>query len=277
MKYAGFSSARPPSSERSASRSEWPADIFLARALVGTVAETISSLYVLLSVQQVVVSPWIWASALLLGFASVLARRLAAGARCGRDGSGRNAPSRHADRKGRAAFARLDFRRCLVAFSGNRALGPRAANRTGVAWIRCGLFCSRRFFLHRAGDDRSLLTRGAGDDSGKRSNRALAAQNLGRTLLRNSVTIASLAAAVAMTVGVAVMVFSFRQTVGDWINQTLIADLFIGPAANEIAGPTSFVPPAAIEYLEKNPAGRRGRYIPRRGAAFSRSNDRSGG
>ena len=60
----------------------------------------------------------------------------------------------------------------------------------------------------------------------------LAAQNLGRTLLRNSVTIASLAAAVAMTVGVAVMVFSFRQTVTEWINQTLVADLFIGPASN---------------------------------------------
>src|SRR5262249_39093699 len=82
----------------------------------------------------------------------------------------------------------------------------------------------------------------------------LAAQNLGRTLLRNSVTIAALAAAIAMTVGVAVMVFSFRQTVGDWINQTLIADLFIGHAAYEIAGPTPFVPPEAIEYLRKNPS-----------------------
>jgi len=82
---------------------------------------------------------------------------------------------------------------------------------------------------------------------------SLAAQNLGRALLRNSVTIASLAAAVAMTVGVAVMVFSFRQTVADWIGQTLVADLFIGPAANEIAGPTSFVPPAAIRYLENDP------------------------
>ena len=45
----------------------------LARWFVGTVAETISSLYVLLSVQQVVVSPWNWISALLLGFASVMA------------------------------------------------------------------------------------------------------------------------------------------------------------------------------------------------------------
>ena len=50
------------------------------------------------------------------------------------------------------------------------------------------------------------------------------------------------------------MIFSFRRTVEDWINQTLVADLFIGPAANEIVGPTSFVPPSAIEYLEKNPA-----------------------
>jgi putative ABC transport system permease protein len=82
----------------------------------------------------------------------------------------------------------------------------------------------------------------------------LAAQNLGRALLRNSITIASLAAAVAMTVGVAVMVFSFRQTVGSWIDQTLIADLFIGPAANEIAGPTSFMPADALSFLEKDPA-----------------------
>ena len=63
-----------------------------------------------------------------------------------------------------------------------------------------------------------------------------------------------------MTVGVAVMVFSFRQTVSDWINQTLVADLFIGPAANEIAGPSSFVPPAAIDYLEKQ-SGRDGSRI----------------
>jgi putative ABC transport system permease protein len=84
--------------------------------------------------------------------------------------------------------------------------------------------------------------------------RRLAAQNLARALLRNSITIAALAAAVAMSVGVAVMVFSFRQTVSDWINQTLVADLFIGPAANEVVGPTSFMPPEAIRFLRTNPA-----------------------
>ena len=57
-----------------------------------------------------------------------------------------------------------------------------------------------------------------------------------------------------MTVGVAVMVFPFAKRSSDWINQTLIADLFIGPAANEIAGPTSFVSPATIDYSGKEPA-----------------------
>ena len=45
----------------------------LARALVGTVADTISSLYVLVSVREIVVPISISAKALLLGFASVIA------------------------------------------------------------------------------------------------------------------------------------------------------------------------------------------------------------
>src|SRR5205823_2773795 len=70
----------------------------------------------------------------------------------------------------------------------------------------------------------------------------LGAANLSRTLLRNSITIAAFAVAVAMTVGVSVMVFSFRKTVEAWINQTLVADLFVAPASNEVVGPDSFMP-----------------------------------
>jgi len=82
----------------------------------------------------------------------------------------------------------------------------------------------------------------------------LGAANLSRALLRNSITIVALAAAVAMTVGVSVMVFSFRKTVETWINHTLIADLFIAPASNEIVGPSSFFPPAAVQFLASHPA-----------------------
>ena len=45
---------------------------FLAQALVGTVTDTISSLYILLSGRQIAVAPWIWISAFGLGAASVL-------------------------------------------------------------------------------------------------------------------------------------------------------------------------------------------------------------
>ncbi len=226
---------------------------FLARGLVGTVAETISSLYVLLSVREVVVAPWIWVSALLLGLFSVLAAAwLPARAAAAMD------PVEILHRGGRIEKSVRLSPGWIIGAAGSLLLAAALsflALRTGPPWLGFGAaFFVLAGFSSIAPEVTARFSRLVRRMSRKNIEPWLAAQNLGRTLLRNSVTIASLAAAVAMTVGIAVMVFSFRQTVGDWINQTLIADLFIGPAANEIAGPTSFVPPAAIEYLERNPA-----------------------
>jgi putative ABC transport system permease protein len=225
----------------------------LARSLVGTVAETISSLYVLLSVQQVVIAPWIWASAVLLGCGSVLAAAWlpaqAAAALNPVDTLHHGARIEKAVRLSRGWILGAALSILLAMVLSILAL------RTGPAWLGFGAaFFVLAGFSFFAPEITSRFSRGTKAIIYRRIEPRLAAQNLGRTLLRNSVTIASLAAAVAMTVGIAVMIFSFRQTVGDWINQTLIADLFIGPAANEIAGPTSFVPPGAIDYLRKNPA-----------------------
>ncbi|MEP6975181.1 MAG: FtsX-like permease family protein [Spartobacteria bacterium] len=225
----------------------------LARALVGTVAETISSLYVLVSVQQVVVAPWIWMSAAALGFASVLAAAwLPAQAAAAMNPvetlhhGARIEQSVKLSRGWILGGVISLFLAVILAF---------LALQTGPPWLGFGAaFFVLAGFSSIAPEVTARFSRAVTALVHRKIEPRLAAQNLGRTLLRNSVTIASLAAAVAMTVGVAVMVFSFRQTVGDWINQTLIADLFIGPAANEIAGPTSFIPPAAIQYLEKNPA-----------------------
>ncbi len=224
----------------------------LARALVGTVAETITSLYVLLSVREIVVAPWIWASAFLLGSISVLAAAwVPARAAAAMDPV---ETLHHGARIEKAV--RLSPRWILggaISLLLSVALSLLAL-RTGPPWLGFGAaFFVLAGFSSLAPELTARFSRVVRATTRGKIGPRLAAQNLGRTLLRNSVTIASLAAAVAMTVGVAVMVFSFRQTVSDWIGQTLIADLFIGPAANEIAGPTSFVPPAAIAYLEKNP------------------------
>ena len=225
----------------------------LAKALVGTVAKTISSLYVLVSVRHLVVAPWIWASAIGLGFASVL---IAAWWPAHLAAEMDPVDTLH---QGVRIEKAVHLSRGWIA-TGLGALVCALvlslfALRTGPPWLGFGAaFFVLTGFSALAPELTSRFAHGVNAVVRGRIEPRLAAQNLGRTLLRNSVTIASLAAAVAMTVGVAVMVFSFRQTVSDWVNQTLVADLFIGPAANEIAGPTSFVPPEAIDFLEKNPA-----------------------
>jgi putative ABC transport system permease protein len=57
----------------------------------------------------------------------------------------------------------------------------------------------------------------------------MAPRDISRSLSRTSVAIAALMTAVAVIVGVSIMVGSFRQTVADWLSQTLQADIFISP------------------------------------------------
>ena len=130
---------------------------------------------------------------------------------------------------------------------------------TGPPWLgfRRGVLCPDRFFVSRAGVTLGFSAAAAAFFRWRRAGPVeakIAAANVSRALVRNAVTIAALAAAVAMAIGVSVMVFSFRRTVGTWIEQTLVADLFFAPASNEIVGPSSFIPPAAIDFLEHHPA-----------------------
>ncbi|MFA7344480.1 MAG: FtsX-like permease family protein [Terrimicrobiaceae bacterium] len=80
----------------------------------------------------------------------------------------------------------------------------------------------------------------------------LGVQHLVRSLHRSAVTIAALAVAAAMTVSVSVMIHSFRGSVAAWLEKTLVADLFVAPAANEIAGLQSFIPADALEWARHN-------------------------
>ena len=57
----------------------------------------------------------------------------------------------------------------------------------------------------------------------------MAVAGIGASLSRTGVAIVALAVAVSATIGVSVMVGSFRASVGDWLEQTLQADLYTGP------------------------------------------------
>jgi putative ABC transport system permease protein len=234
--------------------------MLLAKVLIGTVSETISSLYVLLSVQHVSVAPWIWVSAIFLGLISVItAAWLPAEAAAKMD------PVRALNTGAiveHSAHLSNGWLFVGAASLGSAVLFSILALRTGPPWLgfAAAFFVLAGFSFVAPNATRlfSRITINLLHGMCRRSTKPfvtqeLAAGNLGRSLARNSVTVAALAAAIAMTVGVAVMIFSFRQTVAAWIDQTLIADLFIAPASNEIAGPTSFVPTDAIRFLENDP------------------------
>jgi len=232
----------------------------LARLLAGAVAETISSLYVLVQVKRVALEPLSFALAGIIGLGSVIVSAwLPAHAAANMDPV-RALHGADASRSASAPSSWFWWGGILsivlaVAFSF-------LALSTGPPWLSfaAAFFVLASFslfvpplafhFSARAG----RIFRGLRRQRRKAVVEAeLAAANLSRALMRNSVTIATLAAAVAMTVGVSVMVFSFRETVEAWINDTLIADLFIAPASNEIVGPSSFIPPAAVHFLETHP------------------------
>jgi putative ABC transport system permease protein len=57
-----------------------------------------------------------------------------------------------------------------------------------------------------------------------------------------------------MTVGISVMIHSFRGSVITWTGRTLTADLFIAPAANELLGLEHTMPETAKAWWRERPS-----------------------
>ncbi|MDX2086186.1 MAG: FtsX-like permease family protein [Candidatus Melainabacteria bacterium] len=84
----------------------------------------------------------------------------------------------------------------------------------------------------------------------------LATRMLFGALGRTSVAVASLAISVSMLVSLTVMIGSFRETVVQWVHQTLQADLFIQPAIRSLSRNTGFLHPATLSLVRQTPGVR---------------------
>jgi putative ABC transport system permease protein len=227
----------------------------LAGFLVGAVGETISSLYVLVSIENLAVTPWQIAAAAGAGLCSVLAAAWIPSGEATRVQVTRalhlGTAMEHYDTIPRRwmiygllaltlAFAAswfalrtgpalLGFAAAFLVIIGFAFLVPAATNAMGK--ILSPLL--------------ARLPRGTAW--------RLAARNLVRAMHRNSLTTAALMAAIAMTVGVSVMIYSFRASVDTWINRTIQADLFVTLAANEVTGFQTTIPGEVIAWLQNHP------------------------
>ncbi len=233
--------------------------MLLARLLLGReIARVISTLYLLVSVDRFYLTPLLVGSAMFFGLGSVLAASwLPAweGARANPVvalslglGTTMERSRQHTPRWLLAGALAL-----LVA-GGCSAV----ALSTGPAWLGFGsaffvllgfALAAPAFTSAGASGVEWLLRRFTSPVEIR-----LAAQNLRRSVHRNAVIVAALMAAIAMTVGISVMIYAFRRTVEVWIDRAIAADIFMTPEANETLGNGAFFPPDVLAALQHDPS-----------------------
>jgi putative ABC transport system permease protein len=213
--------------------------VLLAGQLVAAVSQTITSLYILTSIQTLFISPWAVLAAMILSLGAVL---LAAWF-----------PAREAallspvkalsighmeDESARSTSRWLAIGVSLLVLS---ALLAWISLSLGPAWLSFGaaLFTLLGFaffvptlcqLFARFVKPRSIMAR-------------VAVGHFSQSLHRNSMAIASLVVALAMVVGISTMIFSFRTTVESWLNRSIQSDLVIAPAENLLIGNREIIRP----------------------------------
>jgi len=226
--------------------------VTLARLLTGAVAKTVSSLYVLLSIDRSWLSMGQFVTAGIFGLGAVLIGAWWPANEASRIdpvealslGAHAEQSIARAPRWGWSGIGALAFAGC----------GALLALRTGppVWGFVSAFFILAGFALFSPVATASFGWLAARIDRAGAIWR-LAADHLRQSIHRNAVTVAALAAAIAMMIGLTVMIFSFRESVDAWINRGIVADLFISPASNETIGLDAAVPPATIAWLRARP------------------------
>lgn len=228
------------------------AGIAFGRILLGTVARTISSLYVLVSIDRAWLSPWLFALTAALGLASALLAAWWPASEAARiEPAQALSPGTAMDRAARAAPRTFWIAAGMLGLSG---ICSWLALSVRLPWMGFGaaffVLIGFSFLSPAACLAASALARHCTAWS---LTARLAAENLARSLRRNSTTVAALAAAIAMMIGVSVMIHSFRESVESWVTRSITADLFIAPASNEVVGLSAYIPPEAKLWLEARP------------------------
>lgn len=81
----------------------------------------------------------------------------------------------------------------------------------------------------------------------------MATRDVVAALSRTSVAIAALMIAVSVTIGVGIMVGSFRQTVVNWLDQSLMADIYVAPPSNTATRVDTTLDPAVARAFVQTP------------------------
>ena len=203
--------------------------IVLGSGLVRLVTQTIGDLYFAVRVRDLALAPSSLAKGAVLGLGASLVGALRPGWEAASVAPASalrrsTAEDALASRAGRLALAGLGVALAgglLVAASGGVA-GAFAGLGLVIAGAALAAPWATRLFVAATAP---AVARVAGPVG------RMAARGIAASLSRTAVAVAALAIAVASTVGVGVMVDSFRSTVVDWLGSVLQADVYVQPPA----------------------------------------------
>lgn len=202
--------------------------IGLGAGLVRLVTRTINDLYFVLSVTELAVPPLALAKAAVLGIGATVLAALPPAVEAA-TAPPRAALSRSAiESRRRRAVPRLAAAGLGLLLAGAGAL---RASGTSLAGSYAGLFLLMLGFALLTPGATVALMAALGPAAGRLFGTLgrLAARGVVRAQSRTAVAAAALMIAIAATVGVGIMVESFRVTVERWLEGTLQADVYVSP------------------------------------------------
>ena len=210
----------------------------LAQGLVGMVAATINDLYFSVAVERVIVEPFLVVKAGGLGLGSTVLAALppaleASGAKPRLAALRSQVESRARRLVPKAAAAGIGM--CTVGAAllliPTRSL---LVSFTALFFVITGLALITPFGTLLVVRTIGPLVRAAGGTLG-----VMAIRGVGNNLSRTAPAVAALVVAVSVTVGLGVMIQSFRGTLTQWLDGTLQADIYVslpGPTVSRAAG-----------------------------------------
>lgn len=225
--------------------------VLLARGALGAVGQTVSSLYVAVKAREIVIPAWLFFGApvggVLLAVVSALPAALEAGAISPRAALSRTTLHHAATRWAwPVAGAGILSLLCAAALC-----HPLVVTRSIYAGFGATFFTLGGFALLTplatlwGGRAAQHLARGVES--------RLGASYIQRALARSSLVVAALMVSLAMSIGMAAMVHSFRGSVADWVNSTISADLYVAPATGFSGDLGPGLPPDVIRAVRALP------------------------
>ena len=225
--------------------------IVLGRGLVELVTQTINDLYYVLTVRRLSLSPLTLFKGVALGLGATMLAALAPAREAA--GAAVNVVLRRSESESR-------LRKALPKLAlGGASLGIVGAALLfvpgGIAVSYAALLCVLLAFALVAPAVVLLFAKAARPLMGRLFGTIgrMAARGIVTALSRTAVAIAALMVAIAATIGVGVMVDSFRQTVVSWLDYTLQADVYVQPPSLVFRRGDASLQPEVVRRLRSAP------------------------